>query len=178
MPKPVLLPAVLGLLLAAAGCTSIPTTYAPPIQRKPLTGQDPSSLRAFVRMNEAGAEAHLLKDVNPFVEGGGFRWTQQRPTFQFMPSSSAGQTFKLDFALHSEVIKKTGPITLSILINGKPFDRVTYTKDGEQHYEKRVPPGLLTRGSPTIVTVELDKVLDTPDGNKLGLILTGAGFLD
>lgn len=166
------------LVLSAVGCTGIPDTYAPPVQRKPLTGVDPGSLRAFVRVNESGAEAHFLKDVNLFLEGGHFRWTQQQPTFQFQVPQRPGMKLKVDFALHSAVLEKTGPITITYLINGKQFDRVRYTKDGEQHYEKPVPPALLSAGAPTIVTLSLDKVLQTPDGNKLGLILTAAGFVE
>ena len=160
------------------GCVSIPNTYAPPVQRKPLTGPDPGSLKAYVRMNESGAEAHLLKDVNTYVEGAGYRWTKQNPTLEFQPAHAVGEKLRLDFGLHSEVLQKTGPITLTISINGKVFDRATFDREGEHHYEKPVPPEYLTPGASAIVAISLDKVLDTPDGNKLGLILTGAGFTE
>lgn len=172
-----LIPIVL-LLLIAAGCSSMPDTYAPPAQRKPLTGQDRGSLRAFVRVNEVGAEAHFLKDVSLFLEGGHFRWTKQRPTLQFLVPHRSGMKLKVDFGLHSEVLNKVGPITITYYINGRQFDQVRYEKDGEHHYEKPVPLDFLSMDAPTIVTMSLDKVLDTPDGNKLGMILTGAGFVE
>jgi hypothetical protein len=162
--------------LMTFGCVSIPDTYAPPVQRKPLAGPDPSSLRPYVRMNDSGAEAHLIRDVNLNVEGSGFRWTKQNPTFIFQPRSADGQKLKLDFTLHPEVVTKIGAITLTILINNKLFDKITYGSAGVYHYEKAVPPGYLVKDGPAFVGIELDKVLDTPDGNKLGLVLNGAGF--
>lgn len=168
--------ALLATLLVFAGCVRIPDTYAPPIQRQPLTGPDPSSLRPYVRMNESGAEAHLVRDVSLNVEGSGFRWTRQNPTLLFQPRSAAGLKLKLEFTLHPEVVSKIGPVTLTISINNKLFDTVTYGKPGAYHYEKPVPPGYLTPDSPAFVSIALDKTLDTPDGNKLGLVLNGAGF--
>jgi hypothetical protein len=167
---------LLVLTFITFGCVSIPDTYAPPVQRRPLTGPDPSSLRPYVRMNDSGAEAHLIRDVNLNVEGAGFRWTKQNPTFIFQPRSAESQKLKLDFTIHPEVITKIGAMTLSISINNKLFDKVTYASPGEYHYEKAVSPGYLVKDSPAFVGIELDKVLNTPDGNKLGLVLNGAGF--
>ncbi len=128
-------------------------------------------------MNEPGAEAHLLNDIRG-LEAGSFRWTRQQPTLQFQVTSTRNQRLKFDFALNSNVLAKTGPITVSYFVNGNLLERVTYTKDGEQHYEKRVPARFLSTDSPVIVSAELDKVMETPDGGKLGLVLTGAGFVE
>jgi len=166
------------VLMLATGCARIPDTFSPPEQRQPVTGEEPSGLRNFVRVNEPGADAHFLKDINTFVEGGHFRWTQQNPTFQFQLAPRPSWKLKVDFALHSAVLSKTGPITITYFINGRKFDQATYAKDGEQHYEKLVPASSLSTGSPTLVSLQLDKVLETPDHNKLGLILTAAGFVE
>jgi hypothetical protein len=180
-PKPMntrLAAVAIPLLLLAAGCTKIPDTYAPPVQRQPLTGQDPSGLRPFIRMNEPGVDAHLIKDVGPFLEGGTFRWTQQNPTLQFQLPPRTGWKLRFDFSLHSTVLKQTGPITITYFVNGKKLDEVRYEKDGEQHFEKAVPAGWLSSGSATVVAAKLDKVMEAADHNKLGLILTGAGFVE
>jgi len=166
------------LLLLAVGCTKIPDSYAPPVQRKPLTAQDPSGLRSFIRMSEPNVDAHLIKDVGPFLEGGAFRWTQQNPTLQFQLPPRTGWKLRFDFALHSLVLNQTGPVTISYFVNGKKLDEVRYEKDGEQHFEKAVPSDWLSSDGPTLAAAKLDKVMETADHNKLGLILTGAGFVE
>ncbi|HBY58657.1 MAG TPA: hypothetical protein DEH78_02470 [Solibacterales bacterium] len=165
-------------LLALTGCVSIPDTYAPPMQRKPVTGPEPSSLREFVRVDEPAAEVHFLRDISPHVEAGRFRWTQQKPTFQFQLKDISHRKLRLEFHLHSDVLKATGPLTIKYSVNGRPLESVTYTKDGAQIFEKLVPLNWLTVDSPTVVTANLSGTLKTPDGNSLGLILTAAGFLE
>ncbi|MDX2152423.1 MAG: hypothetical protein SFV54_16915 [Bryobacteraceae bacterium] len=173
-----LLPCYVLFLLAFTGCVSIPDTYAPPMQRKPVTGPEPSSLREFVRVDEPGAEVHFLRDVSQHVEAGRFRWTQQKPTFQFQLKDRLHRKLRLEFHLHSDVLKATGPLSIKYLVNGRPLESVAYNKDGAHVYEKAVPLNWITTDSPTIVTAELSGTLKTPDGNSLGLILTAAGFVE
>jgi|HigsolmetaAR201D_1030396.scaffolds.fasta_scaffold42846_2 hypothetical protein len=170
---------VLVLCLAATGCTALPESYAPPIQRRPITALDPNSLSEFVYMNQTNAEAHLLLDVSKHLEGNSWRWTQKKPTFRFQLQSVNGRKFRLDFRLHETILEQTGPLTITVSVDGNVLGRETYRNAGEYRFEKPVPPEWLSLDRAVIVAVELDKVWVSPtDGATLGLILTGAGFIE
>jgi len=170
-----ILPAV--VLLAATGCVNMPETYAPPMQRLPQAGPDTSKLKHFVAMNDPMAMEHILRDVNPSLEGGMWRWTGQKPTFRFFLPTTRHLSFVMDFSLHADTMKQTGPVTISYFINGRPLDKISYDKPGEQHFEKAIDPSWLLKGSVNVASAELDKVfIAEADGAQLGLILMRAGF--
>lgn len=170
-----LLPAA--VWLAASGCARIPDWYAPPIQRQPLDGVQ-SGLRHFVNMSDPAAADYIVSDIADGVEAGSWRWARQRPTLRFRLLPAKGLKFVMDFAIADVTFEKTGPVTVSILINGNLLDRMRCESPGARHFEKRVPEEWLKAGEDTTVTAEVDKVWVAPkDGVKLGFILTRAGFL-
>jgi len=62
-----------------AGCANIPDSYAPPMQRKPLTGTEPSEFGHFVNLSDPNADAYIVHDSSPAVESSTWRWTRKRP---------------------------------------------------------------------------------------------------
>jgi hypothetical protein len=167
--------ALLFVLLTA--CVNQPETYAPPMQRRPLAGPDTSKLKHFVAMNDPAAMEHVLRDVNPALEGQLFRWTGQKPTFQFFLPAIQHLNFVMHFSIHSDTIKQTGPLTVSYFVNGRPLGKVTYDKPGEQHFEKPVDSSWLLKNSVNVASAELDKIYVAPeDGAQLGLTLIRVGF--
>ena len=58
----------LPLLLLLAGCQSIPTTYAPPIQRRPVYGPEGTELTSYVAMNDARVQLHIESGVSHALE--------------------------------------------------------------------------------------------------------------
>jgi hypothetical protein len=167
------------IALVLFGCTNIPDSYAPPIQRKPLTGPEQVAFGHFVDMNDPNAEAYLIQDISRTVEGGGFRWVYKRPELRFALSKSEHVRFVMDFAIPDVTMKQTGPVTVSFFINDKLLDKVRYDTPGEKHFEKPVPSGWLRTDTPTLVAAEIDKMYVAPeDGAKLGFVLTRAGFVE
>ncbi len=172
------LAAALLLALAMAACVGIQDTYAPPDQRKPLSVEDPSPLKAFIRMNEPWAPSHFIRDISQELQGGTWRWTQQRPTMMFLVKSTKGQKFSSDFTIADLTFQQTGPVTISVTINDHLLDKATYSKSGYQHFEKPVPEAWLHAKAENVVVMEIDKLWVAPaDKATFGFILTTAGFV-
>jgi hypothetical protein len=168
----------LAALAALCSCVNQPDYYAPPKQREAFAGPDTRHLQHFIKMNDPYAEAHFLRDVGP-LENESWRWTGQRPTLRFVVPKIPKLRFVMDFGLSSETMKQTGPVTITYYVNGRVLDQVTYESEGQKRFEKIVPPDWLKDGEDVVASAELDKVWVSPeDGNKLGVTLVGAGFLD
>lgn len=165
------------LFLALSGCVTQPETYAPPMQRHAQTGPETGHLKHFIAMNDPFAEEHFLRDVRT-LEAGYFRWTGQKPLFHFVLSSTRRLKYAMDFGVSSETLKKTGPFTMSIFVNGRELGKATYDSGGDKHFEKPVPAEWLVKGGDTVVSVEFDKVYVADDGVKLGVTLVRCGFKD
>jgi hypothetical protein len=159
------------------GCANIPDSYAPPVQRKPLTGADPSPVGRFVNLAETNADAYVVRDVNQGAEGDLWRWTRKRPELRFYLDTIDHLDFKADFSIAEATFKDTGPVAVSIFINGNLLDKVACTEAGEKHFSKPVPEGFLRPKTVNFAALEIDKVwVSKTDGAQLGIILIRAGF--
>ena len=160
-----------------AGCSSLPDAYAPPIQRKPLTGAEPNSIGPFVNLGEASADAYVVRDITGYVEGSGWRWTGKRPELRFFLDTIEHLKFKADFSVADVTLKETGPVTISIFVNGNRLGSVRCADGGRKQFEKAVPETFLRPRVVNLVALEIDKVwVSKTDGAVLGFILTSAGF--
>jgi hypothetical protein len=165
------------LFCLLTGCASIPDSYAPPIQRKPLTGTETEGVGHFVNMGEPNSDAYIVRDVTDAVEAGTWRWTRKRPELRFFLESTEHLTFKADFAVAEVTFKETGPVTITVLVNGHLLDSIHLTEHGERHIDKPVPQSFLRAKTFNTVVMEIDKVwVSKEDGAVLGFILTRAGF--
>ena len=160
-----------------AGCANIPDSYAPPVQRQPLTGTEPGAISSFVNLGSPDAEEHIVRDVSDNAEGGGWRWTRKRPELRFFLETIENLSYKADFSIAESVFRETGPVTITIFINGHLLDTVKYSEAGEKHFEKPVPAKFLRAKAMNFAAMEIDKVwVSKTDGAVLGFILTRAGF--
>ncbi len=147
------------------------------MQRKPLTGTEPSPVGHFVTMSDPNADAYIVKDVSPAAEAGTWRWTGKRPELRFYLETTEHLNFKADFSIAETTLRETGPVSVTVLINGKALDTLKYADAGEKHFDKPVPPDLLRAKSVNFAALEIDKVwVSKTDGAVLGFILTRAGF--
>lgn len=160
-----------------AGCANIPDSYAPPVQRRPLGGAEPAPVGRFVNMADANAEAYIVKDVAAGVEAGSWRWARKRPELRFYLDGIDRLNFRADFSVADATLKETGPVTISLFINGNLLDSVQSAEAGEKHFDKPVPAKFLRANSLNFAALEADKVwVSKTDGAVLGFILTRAGF--
>jgi len=164
-------------LILLAGCANIPDSYAPPVQRRPLSGTEPSPVGHFVNMSDANADAYIVKDVSDASEAGSWRWVRKRPELRFFLETTDHLNFKADFSVAESTFRDTGPVNISVLINGKLLDTIPCAEPGEKHFDKPVPAKLLRAKAMNFAALEVDKVwVSKSDGAVLGFILTRAGF--
>jgi len=167
------------LLVSLSGCVTIPDSYAPPIQRKPLDIIEPSGAKFFLRMGEAITSNNIVGDISESIESGSWRWTKRKPTMRFQLKHTDKQKFKADLSIAGLTFKETGPVTITFVVNEHELAKVTYDKAGHQPFEKDVPAEWLHAVGDNIVSMEIDKMWTSPsDGAQLGYILASAGFLE
>jgi len=177
VPYPRWIPAAALVLLV--GCTNIPDTYAPPVQRRPMTGPEPSPVTHFVTMKDPQAEAHIVSGVSRHLEAGAWRWTEPRAELVFRLSEVQHLRFVMEFAVPEMTFAQRGPVTITITVNGRLLDKPGYQRGGEFRFEKAVPAEWLRTDMHNYVTLEIDKPWVAPqDGARLGFILKSAGFLE
>lgn len=82
----------------------------------------------------------------------------------------------MDFVIADVTFAKTGPVTFTFILNGKPFDQVRYAKPGAHSYQKPVPASLLKPGEVVTAAIEQDNIYVSDHGKALGFILIRAGF--
>ncbi|HSW50122.1 MAG TPA: hypothetical protein VLH09_08105 [Bryobacteraceae bacterium] len=173
-----LLPGALALALLLTGCVNIPSTYQPPIERRPTTGPGSGALGSMISMNDPGAQAYIVRDVSATVESGAWRWAFKRPELRFALARVKDVKLAVDLTVAKETFDATGPVTISFFVNDRLLEAVRYDQPGDKHFEKLVPAGWLRPDAMTTVSAEIDKLYKSPlDGAELGFILSRAGFI-
>ena len=174
-------PAVFSLALGAA-CGRLPETFAPPPQRAALVAVPANGPGYFLSMADPNADAYLVQGVADRGPGT-WRWAFEHPVLRFFVPSEPGRQFTLQFTLEFTIpestFRDTGPVTLSISMNGKPFDTARCERPGQHSYLHAVPPELLHAGALNLVAIDPHPVWVSPaDGGRLGFILSRAGFTE
>lgn len=159
--------------LFLAGCSRHPATppLVPlPAQRTLVSAPDLPYQRDFVFFSEARASALILRDIAP---EGIERWTGPHPAMRF-PIPAPGP-YLAEVRVHAAkaTLKDTGPITLTLRLDGRPIASLRVSDDGPR-----------TLSSPVSISqssAELSFTIDKPwvspaDGVKLGVLLQAMGF--
>ncbi|MDP2996683.1 MAG: hypothetical protein Q8N47_04285 [Bryobacterales bacterium] len=168
---------VLAFLLLA-GCVRAPDSYPPPIQRKPLSDLAESASGMLVNMGDANASAYFVRDISPGLEGGRWRWANQRPELKVFLESAKGLKLVWDFSVTEVTFRETGPVTVSFFVNGQPVGRLPCPKPGDYKFEQPVRQDLVRANEYNMIAAQADKLWVSPaDGAKLSFTMTRAGFL-
>jgi hypothetical protein len=132
----------------------------------------------WVETDRAGATRHYLRDIEPGAEPTRWRWTAEKPLFLFYAPARAGVRFKMDFVIHSMTFKQTGPLRMTVRINGKELGQRAYNSPEDQTFEQAVPAEMLRADGVALVETALDKYYIAPaDGQKLGYLFVRGGFI-
>lgn len=160
-----------------AGCAREPLAYPPPAQRLFPPGRDPDELGLLLYMNDPRAPSHIVSgvDAGP-AQGVGWRWVDERAELRFTLPRTHDVKAVADFALVPAVFEKTGPVHVSLFINGRLLEKRRYDRPARYKIEKPVPEDWLKTGAPAILAAEADKYHTAADGVKLSFILYRAGF--
>jgi hypothetical protein len=128
-------------------------------------------------MGHRNGHAAILRDVMGDAGVKGWRWTHQHPAFSFKLGSAENLDFYLRFAVNGTTFADTGPVTLTIHINGEVLDRPRFDTPGEREYSHPVPARWLEAKNPAIVEIDVDPVWIAPrDKVPLGIVLIAIGF--
>ena len=166
------------LMIGACSCVSIPDSYAPPVQRKPVELELPP-VREYIRMSDPIAMNHVLNDVATDLHDATWRWTGKRAALRFRVKSVRNRALAVDLTIAEETLRDTGPVTIRFLVNNRELDKVRYDTPGPRRFEKPVPPEWLKTDFDTLVAFEIDKLwISKLDGQQFGFILTQAGFVE
>ena len=165
-------------LVVCAGCAPAPDAFPPPPQRAPLTALPPTPFSYFLSMADPHAGAYLVQDVA--AQGTGtWRWAFAHPVLRFWVPAFPRLRFVLDYSLPERTFRETGPVTLTIRVNGELLDRHRADVPGEQHYGREVPAGLIRPAAVNLVAIDPEPVWVSPsDHARLGFILSRAGFAE
>lgn len=168
--------ALIALSLATAGCFYSAESYPPPVQGEIPPGED--ALLPFIQANEAEAVLHFESDISPQLESGAWRWTWAKPSYVFQLPDRGPWKFRLEFVLPDVVFEHTGPVAMTVKVNGKPLVSQRLTQPGKHFYEQPVPDGVIDPSRAVAVEAALDRIYPAPgDGKPLGYLLLAAGFV-
>jgi len=165
------------LAWAEAGCSGPDVWYPAPEQRASLSLPMGLPFGYFVSMSDPNAGAYIVGGFRDSSEGP-WRWTHEHPVLRFYVPRAPRLRFVMDLGFPGATFAQTGPVELAIRINGKEFDLVRYDKPGAGHYSRPVPWEWLRADSVNTVALEPDKVAAGPGGERLGFVLTRAGFVE
>jgi hypothetical protein len=164
-------------LLLFASCASRPW-YALPEQRASMGEAELGALGHFVYMSQADADAYIVGGMREKSEGP-WRWAQERPVLRFYLPEVGRLRFEMDLSFPEHEFKQTGPVTLTLTLNGTVFDRVRYDKAGQERYSHAVPAELARANAINMVAITPDKTAGRAEGGeRLGFVLTSAGFAE
>jgi hypothetical protein len=171
---------ILAILPAAilAACNRLPQSFPPPAQKTALFVPRAGALGHFLSMADPNAGQYLVKDIADHGPGT-WRWVFDHPVLRFALPAVTRVNFAMDFAIPERTMRETGPVTLTIRINGAVLDRPLWDKPGELHYAHAVPPEMLRPNAINLVAIDPDPVwVSKADGGRLGFILSRAGFTE
>lgn len=133
-----------------ASCNRLPQTFPPPAQRIALFVPKAGALGNFLSMADPNAAAYLVKDVVDRGPGT-WRWCYAHPVLRFALPAVTRVNFAMDFAIPARTMRDTGPVALTIRVNGVLLDRLLCDQPGKQHYAHPVPPELMRANAINLV---------------------------
>jgi hypothetical protein len=159
-------------------CKQYPAACSPPAQRPGDMGPDPAARGndAATSMDSPWVHKFIVKDIDG-SPGQGRRWTYEHPEMRFTVDKNTDERLVVNFLVHSQTFKQTGPFTVDFLVNGKSVGKMRCAEPEEHRFEAPVPRAVLDLSAETHVTFQLDKYWVAPaDGAKLGILLMDVGF--
>jgi hypothetical protein len=164
---------LIAVSLLLAGCSTQPW-YPVPEQRASMGEAQLGTLGHFVYMSQADADAYIVSGTREKSEGP-WRWTHDRPVLRFYLPEAERLKFRMDFTVPDATFHETGPVTLTVAVNGSVIDRIRCDKPGQRQYEHGVPAELVRANAENLVAITPDK---TAGAERLGFVLTSAGFAE
>lgn len=162
---------------ALVSCGGPPDVYAPSVPRKPIDVFGTERLSAWMQMNSPDAAVSIVRDIDPDVKAGAWRWAAPHAELRFFLDSASDWKAKADYSIARVVLDQAGPLTLTFLVNNTPLDSIRYDHDGTFTWEKPVPASVLVARGMNYLRIEADKSIPGEGRRPISFILTAAGFV-
>jgi hypothetical protein len=135
------------------------------------------ALGAMVMMSDRRADAYIVGGFRPASEGP-WRWANDRPVLRFYLPDSGPLQLVFDLTLPEPTFALTGPVSIAIAVNGREIDRIHCDRAGSYSYRHPVGDECLRRKAINMVALTPDKTALRQGGEKLGFVLSRAGFAE
>jgi hypothetical protein len=161
-------------LALLSGCRGDVVVHPPEQQQIPYKTEP---FGPFVHMNDPEAARYFVSGVYG-LESNAWRWAAGRAVLRLHLKETRDLKYAMTFAVPHEVTAHSGPVRLTILINDKKWEEISYDKDGIYEIDKPVASKLLKPEADNLVTLEIDKPWPGEGARQeRGFILVRAGFL-
>ncbi len=162
------------MLLATVlcSCDRRPESYPPPEQYRPPGGPEPPVLV----MGFPNPDAWVLADIHEQNGEPGRRWTGAHPRFAFRLNRTGNLDLAMRLEIHSIPFAHTGPVTITIRVNGQTIDQVRYDSVGVRDYLHPIPAALLQSQTPVTVSLDVAPAWIAEDNVVFGIGLYYIGF--
>jgi hypothetical protein len=176
MKKHLALLPLLAVALLAGACSR---SSIPSAEGGPTAGGAPAPKAEFSYINtgDVRAKPQLLSGWHS-IEDGAWRWTAREAQAVLLTPRESPVSFEMRLYFPDEHLTKVGgPITVAVLLDGKPFAQETYSSPGSHTLLKAVPAGVLTNPA-TKVDIRLDRAVPPTESDRreLGMVVQGFGF--
>jgi hypothetical protein len=142
-----------------------------------IPGAKPQLL-SYLHLGDIRSRAQLVSGWYT-IEDGAWRWMAPEAEATLRPLTGQAVQFELQLFFPPDFMRRAGsPVTVSVMLNGKPFTSAMYFEPGGHTVAKRIPPELLGE-SPTHVSIRVNPYIppSATDLRALGAVVQGLGFV-
>jgi len=136
----------------------------------------------YLHMGDIRSRAQLVSGWYT-IEDGAWRWMAPEAEAALRPLPGQAVQFELQLFFPPDFMRRAGsPVTVSVMLNGKPFTSAMYFEPGGHTVAKRVPPELLGElftWPTTHVSIRVNPYIppNATDQRALGAVVQGLGFV-
>ena len=147
-----------------------------------LPGAKPPEMLSYLQLGDIRSRAQLVSGWYA-IEDGAWRWMAPEAEATLRPLPDQAVQFELQLFFPPDFMRRAGsPVTVSVILNGKPFTSAMYFEPGGHTLAKRVPPELLGElftWPTTRVSIRVNPYVppNATDQRALGAVVQGLGFV-
>ena len=147
-----------------------------------LPGAKPPEMLSYLQLGDIRSRAQLVSGWYA-IEDGAWRWMAPEAEATLRPLPDQAVQFELQLFFPPDFMRRAGSaVTVSVILNGKPFTSAMYFEPGGHTLAKRVPPELLGElftWPTTRVSIRVNPYVppNATDQRALGAVVQGLGFV-
>lgn len=142
-----------------------------------LPGAKPE-LMSYLNLGDIRSRPQLVSGWYA-IEDGAWRWMAPEAEATLRPPLDGPVQFELQLFFPPDFMRRAGsPVTVSVMLDGKPFTKAIYYEPGGHRLAKLVPRELLTWPT-TSVSISVNPAMPPTgsDQRELGAVVQGLGFV-